>query len=35
MIIGHVIGGRVGEHLLIRLKNDSNVSVGDLLICED
>jgi hypothetical protein len=35
MAIGHVIGGRVGEHLIIRLKNDSNVNVGDLLICED
>ncbi|MDD2678495.1 MAG: ATP-binding protein [Candidatus Nanoarchaeia archaeon] len=35
MVIGHVIGGRVGEHLIIRLKNDSNANVGDLLVCED
>ncbi|MFA5333419.1 MAG: ATP-binding protein [Candidatus Nanoarchaeia archaeon] len=35
MTIGHIIGGRVGEHLLIRLKNDSNVNVGELLICQD
>ena len=35
MTIGHIIGGRVAEHLLIRLKNDSNVNVGDLLICQD
>jgi len=35
MTIGHIIGGRVGEHLVVRLKNDSNINVGDLLICED
>jgi hypothetical protein len=35
MTVGHIIGGRVAEHLLIRLKNDSNVNVGDLLICQD
>lgn len=35
MIIGRVIGGRVGEELIIRLKNNSNVDVGDLLVIKD
>ncbi|PIX44465.1 hypothetical protein COZ55_00350, partial [archaeon CG_4_8_14_3_um_filter_38_5] len=29
------MGGSVGDKLIIRLKNESNVDVGDLLIIED
>jgi len=35
MVIGRIIGGSVGDKLIIRLKNESNVDVGDLLIIED
>ena len=35
MTVGKVIGGSVSTKLLIRLKSDSKVSVGDLLVIND
>ncbi len=35
MTVGKVIGGNVSQKLLIRLKSDSDVNVGDLLIISD
>ncbi|MDD5418009.1 MAG: ATP-binding protein [Candidatus Nanoarchaeia archaeon] len=30
-LIGNVVGGSVGEHIVIRLKSDSKVDVGDII----
>lgn len=35
MSIGRVIGGCVGNHLQIRLKNNADIDVGDILIIND
>ncbi|MCD6575735.1 MAG: ATP-binding protein [Nanoarchaeota archaeon] len=35
MNVGKVIGGNVGGKLLIRLKSNAKVDVGDLLVCEN
>jgi len=35
MNVGKVISGSVGGNILIRLKSNANVNVGDLLVCED
>ncbi len=32
--VGQIIGGSVGSNILLRIKNDSDVDVGDILICE-
>ena len=35
MNMGKIIGGNVGGRLLIRIKSNAEVDVGDLLVCED
>lgn len=35
MIVGKVIGGSVGGKLIIRLKSDAKVDVGDILVIKD
>ncbi len=35
MVVGRVIGGSVGDKLFIRLKNDADIDVGDLLLIKD
>lgn len=35
MVIGRVIGGSVGDKIIIRLKNDSEIDVGDLLLIKE
>lgn len=34
-IVGKIIGGSIGEKILIRLKSTSKIDVGDLVVCED
>ncbi len=35
MTIGKIIGGSIGEKILIRLKSNASVDVGDIVVCED
>ncbi len=35
MTVGKIIGGNVGEKILIRLKSNAKIDVGDIVICED
>ncbi len=35
MTVGKIIGGSVGEKIIMRLKSTASIDVGDIVVCED